>query len=313
MRALLVGAGAVGQAYGLALAKAGVSVSFYVREKVVTEIRSGLTVYNAKGIGARLPVADVVTTADAIRAGRYDQVWLCVSTDALLRPDLLPVIEAARGSLVVNLVPGDRAAALLTEHLPADLLVHGMISLVAWAAPLPGERLDGAGVRVWYPLGSPSPFSGPRAAEVVALLRQGGCPATVAPDTAWAGAAGSTVLLPTMFALELAGWSFARWRAETAALGASASREALAAVSQRYKRSPWVYRLLGQTWVLSLVSRLARVAAPVDLEVYFRVHFSKIGVQTRMALAEWIRETEALQLPNSALKEMAARLGPAGV
>jgi len=59
---------------------------------------------------------------------------------------------------------------------------------------------------------------------------------------------------------------------------------------------------------LSLASRLAPLVAPMDIEVYLRYHFTKVGDQTRAALATWIAEGKRRGLPTAAIQKLAEGL-----
>ena len=92
MKALLVGAGAVGQVYARHLQRGGAQITFFVREKYRAEMEqaargSGLALrcMNRGAIGGRLQLRDfgVVTSPKEVAAQSWDVVWLCVSSSAL--------------------------------------------------------------------------------------------------------------------------------------------------------------------------------------------------------------------------------------
>lgn len=313
-RVLLVGAGAVGQVYGHHLQAGGARVAFKVREKYLAVCREGFVLHRLR-LGRRRTLryrADAFASPDELRAGEWDQVWLCVSATAL-RGEWLGALCDRLGpeTTWVLLSPGLADRELLAAHVGPERLVQGMISLVAYAAPLPGEALP-PGVAYWLPPLAPSPFSGPRAGAVVQALRAGGCPAREVADAAAQGAQGSALLMPHVAALECAGWSLRRLRrSRELALAAGAAREALAVVAaHRGAPRPPVRRFVRPA-TSSLLLAVAPRAVPFPLEAYLRVHFTKVGDQTSLMLDEYQRRGEALGVPTPRLSALAERLAAA--
>jgi 2-dehydropantoate 2-reductase len=308
MKVLIVGAGAVGQTYGLHLQRGGASVSFFVKPKYADAVRAGLTLYPLNGGQgpARLEGAGVVTEVEEVAAEQWDQVWLAVSAPALGGEWLGTLIAAAGDALVVLLMPGLEERRRLGQHVPEERLVCGMISLIAYQAPLPGERrFDAPGLAFWFPPMGPSPFCGARAAEVVSALRAGGQPARQVKDVGAQASFGSAVLMPILLALEAADWRFARLKEGTGlALAARGMAEALAVVSGELgQRPPWLLRGLGPL-PIRLILDLGPRVLPLDLEVYLAYHFVKVAEQTRQMVARYIALGEAQGRPTPALREL---------
>src|SRR5262245_49596595 len=112
MRALIVGAGAVGQVYGHHLARGGAEVAFLVKPKYAGEARAGFTLYplNARGRKRTEPVRwrdyRVLTDHDEVAREPCDQVYLTVSSTAV-RGDWLPDLARKIGdATVIALQPG---------------------------------------------------------------------------------------------------------------------------------------------------------------------------------------------------------------
>src|SRR5262249_32829564 len=136
LRVLVVGAGAVGQAYGLHLQRGGAEVVFFVRDKYRAAAERGFDLYRLRGGGrparVRLDGCAVVSRADEVAARRFDQVYLTVSSPALHGPWLAELIAAAGDATIVSLQPGaDDRAVLLAAGVPAERLVAGMITLIS--------------------------------------------------------------------------------------------------------------------------------------------------------------------------------------
>lgn len=314
MHALLVGAGAVGQVYGRHLQRGGAQVSFLVKPKHLDEVRAGFSMadLNAGGRLERFEGYGVASTLDEVRAQRFDQLWLCISSPALrgdwLGPTIAAAGQAAGGVTVVSFQPGLRDPQLLGPHVAPDKLVKGLIAFSSWHAPLPGGPPGPVHTAYWSPPLSPSLFEGPGAAEIAAALRTGGLPARVGPALATT-ARGSAFLLPTVAAAECAGWSFAELRGESwASLAARASDQAMEISCAHLGVGRGPMGLLASTWGVRAFTRAATLAAPFDFERFFQVHFEKVGEQTMLALDGWIAEGQARGLPTDALEASRAAL-----
>jgi hypothetical protein len=299
MRVLIVGAGAVGQVFGRHLALGGAEVSFYVKEKYAAECRAGFTMYRlnkggkARTTPERFDGAGVVSTLEEVAATAWDVVVLTVSSTAL-RSGWFPEFAARTGdATIVVLQPGPEDRAFVLESVPEARVVTGMISLVSYHAPLPGEtRFPEPGMAYWFPPMSPSPFSGPEARVVpfVETLRRGGQPAKRIADVSAAGGFGNATLMPIITALGGSGWKLgalgklARLRQVTGAI-----REAHAITSRRVGvSSPLGMRLLLRPLLLKPVVWVAPKLVPFDLETYLRVHFTKVLDQTQFQMERFV-------------------------
>ena len=103
--------------------------------------------------------------------------------------------------------------------------------------------------------------------------------------------------------LECAGWSLGEVaRSPVLPLAHRATREAVAILERRLGAvAPAAARLLRPGWV-----RLGLFASPhfvpFDLENYLRIHFTKVGDQTRLLLRTWIEMGEGM--PRQALESL---------
>lgn len=325
MRILVVGAGAVGVTYGHHLARGGAQVDVFVRPRYADATRGGFTLcrYGLRGPKAleRFVPTQVLTEPAEVARTRYDAVWLCVASDALAGDWLGPLLAATGDAALVLLAPGLDDRARVETHVDAARVVSGLITLIAWTAPLEGERaLPGAqgAIAFLLPPLAPIPFSGaPRGAvDAAAALRRGGCPAVhlAEPDAVPMRAAlGSALLVPLIAALEASGWSIdALARGPRLALGLDAAREAQAIGARAFGRAPPRLTALLRPGLARVVLRLARALAPFPLEPYLRKHFTKVGPQTRLALATWRRHGGEAGLPTSALERLSSELPPSG-
>lgn len=317
MRALIVGAGAVGQVYGAALQRAGVEVCFYVKEKYADEARAGYTMY-ALNHGARRERFEgfgVRTTVAEVAGESWDQLWLATSATAI-QGDWVEALVAATGdATIVCLQPGPESRARM-EPMGGARLVMGLIAMVSYQAPLPREaRFTEPGVAYWFPPG-PSPFSGPeaRVAPIVDALVRGGCPAKRGEDVAKGSVFAAALLQVHVAALDSVGWSWTRVaQGDTLALAAKALREA-AVVGAKLTgaRVPFWLGLVGPT-LSKIVMAGARWYVPIDLPTYFAYHFTKVGDQTRANLDYWIKAGAEAGLETGALRALRGRMAPVAV
>jgi ketopantoate reductase len=294
MHILLVGAGAVGQAYGWHLHRGGARVSFMVRDKYAAACRAGLTLYPLNRPKATrwqpVPFAGfgVLTRPDQVATATWDQVWLCISSPALRGPWLDALLEAIGTATLVFLQPGLRDRDAILERWPAERLVHGLITLLSYQAPLPREPVPHPGVAYFFPPLSATPFTGPpaRTQAVVDALRAGGCRAKVSPHVRQQAALGSAVLMPHVVALETAGWSVQALRqSPLLTLAARASHEAMRIAATYTGCPPPAARHVVHPLLTRLALGLAPRLLPFDLEAYLRSHFTKVSAQTRAAMA----------------------------
>lgn len=327
MRILMIGAGAVGQVYGHHLARGGAEVAFFVKPKYADALRKGMTLYRLQ-IGRkpereRLEGCRILTSLDEVQAETWDQVWLCISTPALQGEWLEDLLAAIGGATLVVLQPGlgvrDRVLGAWQRALgegadPATLrsrVVTGLITAVAYQAPLPGDGLTEPGIAFWLPPLSPLPLGGDlaRIGPVVQAFITGGCPARFAANVGQQGAIGMSLLQPLIAALEASGWSMSGLRrSPLLGLACRASQQMLTVAAAHEGVRPPLARMLAQPWIMGIVLGLAPALVPMPFETYLKYHFTKVGEQTRELLAHNIELGERHGLDVSAMRELAATL-----
>jgi 2-dehydropantoate 2-reductase len=326
VRALVVGAGAVGQVYARHLQQAGAEIGFLVREKYAAAARAGFDLYplnraDPRRAPVRLEGFAVLTSPAEAARERWDAVFLCVSSTALRSGPWLEELAGAIGdATLVTLQPGIEDRDYVLARVPADRVVSGLIGMVSYQAPLPGEEVPRPGVAYWLPPLSECPLAGPRerTEALVRVLARGGLRSRVHPNLREALAFGGTVLEMHTAALECAGWSFrglGRDR-ELLSLASRAVREGIAISARRLEARPPLLPRLVRPWHMRLVLRLAPCVAPLDLETYFRVHFTKVGDQMDLGLATHLALAARFGLEAPAIRELAGRVerarAPAG-
>ncbi len=311
MKILLVGAGAVGQVYGRHLQKAGHDVSFLVKEKYEAEARGGYVLYPLNESGRRCPVRFEGFGVLVRPAGGFDQVWLCFSSTALRGPLTDEIARTLGAATLICLQPGVDDRDYLAARVPSDQIVSGLISLISYQAPLPGEVVPAPGVAYWFPPMGPSLFDGEpgRTKTVVDALRGGGCPARKQRQLAVQGGLGGAILMPILLALEGAGWTFAGVRrSPLLPLAVAAARESATVVAAGAGvRPPAALRLLCPN-ALRLVSRVAPHVIPLDVETYLEYHFTKVGDQTRFMVETYLRLGRERGIATPALATLARQV-----
>lgn len=316
MRHLIVGAGAVGQAYGIALQQAGHTVTVLARPRQIGALEAGVPVTWAGWRRRTLTwkPAALLTNAAAVTPGRFDAVWLCVPTPALTQGTWLSDLCArAGGATVVVLQPGLAVDALFEGLVPPSRRVTGLIALMSWEGPLAGEP-GPPGVHWWLPPGVSCTLGGEpkRTAPLAQALSDGGLRTRAMGRDAVArqGAFGSAILTSLVAGLEVAGWSFSRTGREQAARIVHSAREAAAVTAAvTGTPTPGGLRLLAP-WLLRLALWWVPRLAPIPLEAFFAAHFRKVGAQTRDALATTIALGEAHGVPTPSLQALLAALPP---
>ncbi len=296
MRHVLVGAGAVGIAYGWYLAAGGEQVAYRVKDKYAAELRAGTNVYFPKKRGVREPVRfegyEVITSDDAL--GACDVAWLCMSATALRGPWLEPFLaKLGPDTTLVMLTPGAEDRAYLAARFPAERIVTGLISLVAWQTPLPGEAPHPDGIAIWFPPLTKLPFRGEpaRAKAVVAAMNGRERVAKyLGPIIPNGSALAGGILTTHVAALEGVGWTFAGLRQSSLRkVAAEAAREAIGVLAAHQGDKPPFWRTFVRAWLVMPALRFAAWRMPYDFEVYLRYHFTKVRDQTAFSMRELVR------------------------
>ena len=217
-RILIVGGGATGQVYGYHLREGGAEVSFYLKPRYAAEAEQGFTLHPYGLIGRRKAREfrgfDVYTRPSEIASLSFDQVWLCVSSNAIRGRFVQDIDDVQPEALWVSLQPGLDDRNHLLQTIPPGRLVSGMVGFVAYQAPLPEEDEDDfwpPGVAYWQPPMSPTLFQGPEphTESIANTLQSGGLSAAVRKDVLTIARYGSAALMPFVIALEAQKWSAA--------------------------------------------------------------------------------------------------------
>jgi 2-dehydropantoate 2-reductase len=316
MKILVVGAGAVGQVFGRHLQLGGHEVTFYVRANRVDHLSDGLLLYPLNRRQARKqPILfksfEIMTDPGQIAAKHWDQIYLCLPSNAL-RGGLLEALGPhIRQATVVTVQPGLTDGQLVAQHFAESRIVSGMITFTSYKAPLPGEAVPRPGTAYWFAPLVPCPFSGDseRVKGVVAALRSGRIPARVHPNVPRLLAFFAAAQTPLSAGLQCAGWSFKGFRRSLfRPLAERAAGEAIKVVSEYSQHKPplTLRSMRGLTFRLALT--LSPYLYPFDLEQFFAAHYAKLGEQTPLLLAAYIEQGQEQGLPVAALEELGQAL-----
>jgi 2-dehydropantoate 2-reductase len=310
MRALVVGAGAVGQVFGYHLAKGGADVTFLVKDKYIDECKRGFRMYPLN-MGGRPVHFDTFSLTTEAAGVAWDQVYLTVSSTALRAgPWLDQLARDTDDATIVMLQPSLDDHAYVAARVAPERIVHGGIGFLSYHAPLPGERRFSEPGMAYYLPPAASPFSGARAEAVVHALSAGGLRAKVVEDAARETAFPAAILSAFVAALEAADWSFARMRGDgLVTLGARAADEALRVVAHELgTHVPLAMRLAARPLTFRTILRVGPHVVPTDLETYLRVHFTKVADQMHASMQLYLDRARAAGIATPALSALHDRV-----
>lgn len=306
MRVLVIGAGALGQVFGLHLATAGCDVEYLVKPGRAGPLRAGMAVQRlGRGRGTRprqlRPAGVYETLSEAAAQGGWEMVWLCVQSPSLAGGWTAELRDAADGSTVVSIGQQIDDLSTLSAVLPAGQIVQVVPSLFAFAAPDGQQGSPGSpGVEFWVPPGSVLSVAGApeRSTTVAEALRTAGLRAKAAPQRG-RGEMAAAANTPFFTAAGLAGGSLrAAW--PVFADASLAARQATRIVAARFGLKPPATAMTSAQGARAAFTLLSRLA-PFDFAAYASAHVAKINTQTLDALNAWIREGQRRDMPTGAL------------
>lgn len=307
---LIVGAGAVGQVYGYQFAQAGNQVSFLVKEKYQQQLAKGLTLYHLnRDKHKKRPIQfrefAILTDWQQVKAKAqtqpWDQIYFCISSTAFMNFDFSGLQQAlSPDTTVVILQSGPKDFELAAQHVPESQLVQGMITLVSYSAPLPGEpgeQLIQPGIAYWLPPIAATPFAGnpSRRTDIVNTFKRANMNANSNPKLREMAPYPTAALMAFLTALEASDWQFDRLKANKPLQREmlKAQQQAFQALSKDTQTKPPIWHHLIKAWLLNLLFGLAPKVVPLDLESFFKVHFTKVKDQTKLYMDTYIKAAES--------------------
>lgn len=320
VRALIVGAGAVGIVYGFYLQKAGAEVSFLVKERHRSGLRDGVRTYVLKMWGRYATTVfsgyGVYSDVAELRGREFDLVVLTVASDALEHSWLASLARSVgETSRVLTLQPDINDRAKIDQHFPPDRVTQGLINFLSFQAPLAGAARplpeDSPPGIAWFLVRPSGHFEASETGRwLQAELAKGGFHATVIDDLPGVSARRTARSIPVTAVLELADWKLARLVSpQFWSLAMASSREAEAVVSGAALKERALSRS-ALRHVLRLALPIIKRMAPFDIEGYLAFHFTKVGPQTLLVLDTLIeagggtpsRQVEALRFVRDRLR-----------
>lgn len=313
---LLVGAGAVGQVYGKYLADAGNQVTYLIKEKYQQELAQGVILYHInqdkkRKKPLRFSNFQTVTSWQSAAEKRWDLIILCISTSALHEGFDFDGLKAVLGDATLLLLqPGPEDRALVEGHVAPAQIVQGMITLVSYHTPMPGEQTAVPGTAYWLPPMTPMPFAGEimRRTAVIQTFIAAGIGAKSIQDMRDVSLFSNAFFMVFLTALEASDWKFKKLRDNTSMIEQmlQANQEAFEAISATYQVavpfwSKWVH-----VWMVKSALRVAPHAVPFDLEAFMQVHFTKVKAQTKLLVNTFIRYADDKGLSSRDLTQLNA-------
>lgn len=314
MKVLVVGAGSVGQVYGYYFHLGGCDVTFLVREKYRPEMEQGLSFFPLnKGRNPSAVVFKkyaVISEMSEVAKTNWDQVVITLPSDALYTPWLAEfATNVNRTATIIGLQPGTYDRDEICKFFPPDKVISGMISLIAFATPLGTDGPRVKGMAYWFPPFLKAFFDGEKNQlnKVIQTLRAGGFPATqksFLKNPAQMIFA-STFLTLFIRLLELHDWKLsAFYNTDVACDLKLSTKEAFAVIANKFSVAvPWIPSLLN-TFLISILIKFSLWLMPFDLETYFKIHFTKVGVQMKRNRLELLHEAQGLKLSIPLLEKL---------
>jgi 2-dehydropantoate 2-reductase len=310
---LIIGAGAVGLVYGRHLAMGGNQVTFFVREKYVTEMSKGSILYhmnNDKSLQKPINFTDysLMSSFDKLGQTNWDQIYLCISSTALQSFDFEGFKNHLLGEpTIVMLQPNSQDYQFLNQHFPAEQIVEGMITLISYATPLATEQVDPAGTAYWLPPLAPTPFSGEkkRRDEVIKAFKDGKLRAASDQNVQ------NKALFPTAFltsfltALEANNWKFESLKNNGAILNqlTKVYNEVFSTLEAKHKvKRPFGIGWISSPFAIKVLLKFAPRVMPMDIETYLEYHFKKVNDQTKLYMKNFHLTAESVGVEHENLK-----------
>ena len=309
-RILIAGSGAVGAVYAAHLEQAGCYVSFLVRDRNAANAQMPRDLHRFRMLGKPRSVTQDIPCIETIE-GEWDQLWLCLPSTALETEWLgRRLQELDQQTPLLSWTPDIRDRQRLEARYRGPVS-QGLIGLLSFQSPLPDTDMQEQGFAYLLPpMAAAVVDASPAGRQAADWLNKGGLATRTSEQLPWLAARGSAVMINSIAALELSGWSFRELRAgDNLTLAAQAAREAIRASALDLGTDPGMAEKLPYRSLLSMLLAAGPALSPVPLEAYMKFHFSKVGKQTRMMLDSWLILAEEHQVPAPALSELRRRLG----
>ncbi len=310
MKVLIVGCGAIGPVYGLALQKAGVTLGLLDQPAVARRLyeawkQGGLPLFQVSHAHIQNPVLhrlrDYQVIADTMESRRFepDQIWFTTPSQVYYSDWFHDFLREVPSRRVVCFCPEGSRPEFCTEEM-GDRIVFGGSAFMAWQGDLGGGGESPEGVRFWRPpLAIPLVGSQAACREVAQLLKPAGFRVTVEEPGSHSQASTTAAMTTFVAGLELSGWSLRAYR-KSPWLSCAALACSEAIMGQLPRPGSFTRALLNRP-VLSacfwLVALLLPLLAPFDLEQYLKFHYTKTREQSMLLLDLFMKDCQARGVP----------------
>jgi ketopantoate reductase len=324
MRILIVGCGAVGQVYGLALQEAGVSLGLLDRPAVAKKLtraleQGGLPLYAVSRkhrddpIPYRLDRYQVIVDLAEARQFKPDQIWFTTPSQAYYTDWFQNFLQQVPSRRVVCFTPEGSRPEFLTRKMGERVIFAGT-TFMAWQGDLAGNSAK-EGVYYWRPpLGIPLVGNREACLEVAQALKKAGFRVMLGKPGSRSQASMTAAMTAFVAGLELAGWSLQAYRRSPwLKSAAGACQEAV--LSQLPGHGAFQRALLGiplLSAVFRLVASLLPVLFPFDVEKYLKFHYTKTRAQTILLLNLFMQDGLAGGVPVTHIQGLLGALQAAG-
>jgi hypothetical protein len=303
MNVLIVGCGAVGQVYGLALQEAGVALGLFDLPAAAEKLnqarkQGGLPLFQVSYAHRQDPIPyrlkDYQVIADEAESRRFkpDQIWFTTPSQVYYSDWFRDFLRQVPSKRVVCFSPEGSRPEFFTEGM-GDRVVFGGTTFMAWQGDLGGGGGRPEGVNFWRsPLGIPLAGTPGACRPVAQLLKQAGFRVMVGKPGSHSQASTTAVMTTFIAGLELSGWSLRTYRKSPwLRCAAGACREAV--IGQLPRAGAFTRALLSSP-VLSacffLAALLLPLLFPFDLEKYLKFHYTKTHEQTVVLLSVFMND-----------------------
>jgi hypothetical protein len=303
MKVLIVGCGAVGQVYGLALQKAGVTLGLLDQPATAQKLKQareqgGLPLFQVSHKHRKDPIPyrlrDFQVIEDALESRHFapDQIWFTTPSQVYYSDWFHDFLRQVPSKRVVCFSPEGSRPEFFTEGL-GDRVIFGGTTFMAWQSDLGGGGGRPEGVNYWQsPLGIPLAGTQDACREVAKLLKPAGFRVTVNKPGSHSQASVTAVMTAFVAGLELSGWSLRVYRKSPwLKCAAGACQEAV--LGQLPKAGALTKALLSSpvfTGCFSLAAFLMPPLFPFDLEKYLKFHYTKTREQSVVLLNLFMKD-----------------------
>jgi hypothetical protein len=321
MKVLIVGCGAVGQVYGLALQNAGVTLGLLDQPAVVEKLayarqQNGLSLFQVSYRHRKDPLVNwlrdyqVIINEVESQSFAPDQIWFTTPSQAYYSDWFRNFLQHVPSKRVVCFTPEGKRPEFFPDEM-SERIVFGGTTFMAWQGDLGGYGDKLAGIYYWRPpLGIP--LAGTQAAcrEVAQLLKEAGFRAMVGNPGSHSQASMTAIMTTFTAGLELSGWSLSafrrsQWLRRAAAAGGEAILGQLSKAgifTRGWLRNPIL------TASFFLVALLLPVLFPFDVQKYLEFHYTKTREQTMVLLNVFLKDSLRCGVPVTNIQLLLAGL-----